>query len=81
MYVVAGIVMRDMVKDYIKELEDKLMDIGVSPNGLRFTIEGSVWLGLFVLSMSSLLWPISLITVLLKAEWEYSRLSTEATKE
>lgn len=74
-YAVCGWAFHIIVTDYIKELTRKLTEKGIHAYDLTLHVYGPVWFGLLVLGLATIFWPITVIAVLLKAEWNYSKLT------
>ena len=75
-YAVVGWAFHIIVKDYLHELSDKLAEHDIhNSDQLVFHAYGPIWFGLLVLCLSTVFWPITIIAVILKAEWNYSKLT------
>ena len=74
-YVITGMAVHIVVQNYVNELTRKLTKQGIHSYDLSLHVYGPVWFGLTVLCIATIFWPITLIAVILKAEWNSSKLT------
>jgi len=81
MYAVVGIAAHDVTKIYINQLDRELTMMGFRHFNLKPTIVCPLWVMIIIVGLETLFWPATLITCILKAEWEYSKLTQPYEKE
>ena len=75
MYAVMGLACNILIRDYIYELESKLEAKGYDKYIIRTRIYTPAMLACMQFKLAEIFWPITLIVKVIKAEWEYSKLT------
>lgn len=65
------------VKNYLHELEARLCEMGYTKNrwDIYIRMTGPSWLKWIKLFFGGIFWPVSVIAILLRAEWKFSQIT------
>lgn len=75
LYVANGWAFGRIISDYAHELEMRLLDMRISGEKLYIRMSTHKWLNFVLLIIGGIFWPISDIAIVLRMEWNYSKLT------